>query len=433
MTAAATADPGLPTAPPGGGADPALPGDLARSLARAQRRRHLAAISLTLPLLVFLLVVFLLPIGALLVRAVENPEVAAALPRTGQALSGWNRQDTPPAAAYAALLDDLSALPEAAQAGALARRLNTEQPGSRSLVMSTYRALPQLRADGQTPAPEAAQAQLLALDARWGEAPYWQAIAKNASRWTPDYLLTSVDLKRTPEGGLSRVEPDQQVFVSILIRTFYISGVVTLWCLLLGYPLAYWLSTLSARQANILMILVLVPFWTSILVRVAAWIVLLQREGLVNSALMGIGLVNEPLALLFNRTGVVISMTHILLPFMILPLYSVMKSVPPTYLRAAVSLGSNPLAAFFRVYVPQTWPGVGAGGLLVFILSIGYYVTPALLGGADDQMLSYYIAHYTNVDINWGMACALGAILLAATLVLYALYRRVVKSELSLG
>lgn len=421
------------TPPPPAPGSPAPDGSLARSLARAQRRRHAAAIALTLPLLIFLLVTFLVPIGALLVRAVENPEVASTLPRTGSALAGWNHRDTPPAAAYAAMLDDLAQLPEAAQAGALARRLNTEQPGARSLVMGTYRALPQLRPDGRSPAPEAARDQLLALDPRWGELPYWHAIAKNASRWTPDYLLTAVDLKRAPEGGLTRVEPDQRVFGAILLRTFQISAVVTLWCLLLGYPLAYWLSTLSARQANVLMILVLVPFWTSILVRVAAWIVLLQREGLVNSALMGIGLINEPLALLFNRTGVIISMTHILLPFMILPLYSVMKSVPPTYLRAAVSLGSPPLAAFFRVYVPQTWPGVGAGGLLVFILSIGYYVTPALLGGADDQMLSYYIAQYTNVDINWGMACALGAILLAATLVLYALYRRVVKSELSLG
>jgi putative spermidine/putrescine transport system permease protein len=130
---------------------------------------------------------------------------------------------------------------------------------------------------------------------------------------------------------------------------------------------------------------------------------------------------------------VIIAMTHILLPFMILPLYSVMKGIPATYLRAAVSLGSTPVAAFFRVYVPQTYPGIGAGALLVFILSIGYYVTPALLGGADDQMLSYYIAQYTNVNVNWGMASALGALLLAATLVLYALYRRITKSEVSLG
>ena len=402
---------------------------LTRALARSERRRRMTAIALTLPLLLFLLVTLLVPIGALLVRAIENPEVADALPRTGQALSGWDRHSTPPSIAYAALVDDLGHLSDGSDAGAVARRLNTELPGSRSLIMGTYRALPL----GDNLSPDAVKDRMLALDPRWGELPYWQAIAKNASRWTPDYLLTSVDLHRKPEGGIERVEPDQRVFFNILLRTFEISAVVTLWCLGLGYPLAYWLSTLTARQANVLMILVLVPFWTSILVRVAAWIVLLQREGLVNSALMGVGIIHEPLALLFNRTGVIIAMVHILLPFMILPLYSVMKSVPGTYLRAAVSLGSSPLAAFFRVYVPQTWPGVGAGGLLVFILSIGYYVTPALLGGADDQMLSYYIAQYTNVDINWGMACALGAILLAATLLLYGLYRRVVKSELSLG
>jgi len=405
------------------------PRALQRSLARADRRRKLRAFSLTLPLLLFLLLTFIVPIVALLQRAVENPEVARALPRTVAALDGWDRKQTPAAEAFAALAKDLGTLPDSADAGALARRLNTEVAGARSLVMGTYRALP---LEGAT-TPADVKAKLLTLDERWNEAKYWQAIAKNGSRWTPDYLLASVDLKRDATGHVERMPEDQRVFGRILLRTFQISALVTLSCLLLGYPLAYWLSTLSARQANVLMILVLVPFWTSILVRVAAWIVLLQSEGLVNRGLMGLGLIDHPLALLFNRVGVIIAMTHILLPFMILPLYSVMKSVPPTYLRAAVSLGSAPLAAFFRVYVPQTYAGIGAGGLLVFILAIGYYVTPALLGGVDDQMLSYYIAQYTNVNINWGMACALGAVLLAATLVLYAVYRRVVKSEVSLG
>ncbi|HEV8314119.1 MAG TPA: ABC transporter permease [Burkholderiaceae bacterium] len=405
------------------------PRDLQRSLARADRRRKLRAFSLTLPLLLFLLLTFIVPIVALLQRAVENPEVARALPRTVAALDGWDRKQTPAAEAFAALAKDLGTLPDSADAGALARRLNTEVAGARSLVMGTYRALPLEGA--ATPAD--VKTKLLALDERWNEAKYWQAIAKNGSRWTPDYLLASVDLKRDATGHVERMPEDQRVFGRILGRTFQISALVTLCCLLLGYPLAYWLSTLSARQANVLMILVLVPFWTSILVRVAAWIVLLQSEGLINRGLMGLGLIDHPLALLFNRVGVVIAMTHILLPFMILPLYSVMKSVPPTYLRAAISLGSAPLAAFFRVYVPQTYAGIGAGGLLVFILAIGYYVTPALLGGVDDQMLSYYIAQYTNVNINWGMACALGAVLLAATLVLYAVYRRVIKSEVSLG
>ncbi len=408
------------------------PRALRQSLARIEKQRKLRAFSLTLPLLLFLALTFLVPIAVLLKRAIENPEVANALPRTAAALQGWNREGTPPAEAYASLTRDLANLPDSADAGALARRLNSEMPGARSLVMSTYKALPLQQA---TPTSSAADVKtaLLALDARWGESTYWQAIAKNGSRWTPDYLLTSVDLRRDAKGAIERVEPGQRAFGRILVRTFEISLVVTLWCLLLAYPLAYWLTTLSARQANVLMILVLVPFWTSILVRVAAWIVLLQSEGLVNHALQDLHVISQPLALLFNRTGVVIAMVHILLPFMILPLYSVMQSVPPTYLRAAVSLGSPPLAAFFRVYVPQTYAGIGAGALLVFILSIGYYVTPALLGGPDDQMLSYYIAQYTNVTVNWGMACALGALLLGATLVLYGIYRRVTNSELSLG
>ena len=408
---------------------PSLPLNLASQLQRAERRKKVFAISLTLPLLLFLLATFIIPIGALLTRAVENPEVASTLGRTAQALNSWDRTSAPPDAAYAALIEDLSAIKEQSDAGALARRLNSDISGARSLVMTTYRALP----FEKNLTPLQTRERLLALDARWGELGYWQAIAKNGARWTPDYLLASLDLQRDVQGNISKVDADAAAFGKILVRTFQISAIVTLCCLILGYPLAYWLSTLSARQANMLMILVLVPFWTSILVRVAAWIVLLQTNGLVNRSLMGLGVTDEPIPLLFNRLGVIIAMVHILLPFMILPLYSVMKSVPNTYLRAAVSLGSSPLSAFFRVYIPQTYPGIGAGGLLVFILSIGYYVTPALLGGADDQMLSYYIAQYTNVNVNWGMACALGAVLLTSTLILYAVYRRVVKSELSLG
>jgi putative spermidine/putrescine transport system permease protein len=403
--------------------------DLVAQLGRAERRRKTRAFALTLPLLAFLLVFFLVPLASLLVRAVENPEVADVLPRTGQALNDWDRNSPPPTVAYAALLADLSAIQETAQAGVLARRLNSEVAGGRSLVMGTYRALPL----GENLTPDEAKARLIEHDARWEELPYWQAIAKNSSRWTPDYLLTAVDLKRTPQGDIVRVGEGEAAFSDILGRTFQMSGVVTFFCLLLAYPLAYWLSTLSERKANVLLILVLLPFWTSVLVRIAAWIVLLQNNGLVNRFFMWLGLTDTPIPLLFNRVGVIIAMVHILLPFAILPLYSVMKSVPPNYLRAAISLGSAPFAAFVRVYLPQTYPGVAAGGLLVFITSIGYYVTPALLGGPSDQMLSYYVAQYTNVEVNWGMACALGGVLLTTTLVLYAIYRKVSKSELSLG
>src|SRR5687767_1622252 len=280
------------------------PRRLQRSLARAERRRKLRAFSLTLPLLLFLLATFLVPIAALLQRAIENPEVAQALPRTVVALERWNREDAPPPAAFAAVVADLGALPDSADAGALARRLNSEVAGARSLVMGAYRALPL----AGTGTPAEAKAALVALDERWTELKYWQAIAKNGSRWTPDHLLASVDLRRDAQGRVERMPADQRVFGRILLRTFEISAIVTLWCLLLGYPLAYWLSTLPTRQANVLMILVLVPFWTSILVRVAAWIVLLQSGGLVNGALAAAGLIEQPLALLFNRTGVTIAM-----------------------------------------------------------------------------------------------------------------------------
>ena len=403
----------------------APPPGLQAELRRQARARAVFALALASPLFLFLLASFLVPIGTLLMRAVDNPEVARALPKTVAALDRWDRTSSPPDAAFAAFAADLSALHEQSAAGALARRLNAEASGARSLVMNTWRALP--LPDGLD--ATAMRAKLIEIDPRWDDPWVWQAIAKNGSRFTPDYLLAAVDLRRDPTGAVVSMPADQSAFRRILARTFGIAAVVTLICLSLGYPLAWWLSTLPARRANRLLILVLVPFWTSILVRVAAWIVLLQSGGLVNQALGALGVIDRPLELLFNRTGVVIAMVHILLPFMILPLYSVMKTVPREYVRAAVSLGSHPLAAFFRVYVPQTYAGVGAGGLLVFILAIGYYVTPALLGGPDDQMLSYSVAQYANVNLDWGMACALGTVLLTATLVLYGVYRRLSADE----
>ncbi|MFP3890618.1 ABC transporter permease [uncultured Ralstonia sp.] len=402
---------------------------LKRELKSAEARKRAMALALVAPLAIFLLLIFVVPIGALLTRAVQNPEVADALPKTVVALGSWDRKSPPADAAYAALAADLTTVSEGEAMGALARRLNTEIPGFRSLVAKTARAMPLVDDQNHALAPAQTRAKLLELDERWGDPTYWQAIAKNGSRTSPFYLLAALDHRQDAFGHIEATDPDEQIYVTVFGRTFVISAMVTLFTLLLGYPLAYWISTLSERRANLVMVMVLIPFWTSILVRVAAWIVLLQTEGLVNHALIDLGVIKEPLALLFNRVGVYISMTHILLPFMILPLYSVMKSIPPTYQRAAVSLGSHPFAAFWRVYVPQTYPGVGAGALLVFILAIGYYITPALLGGPNDQMVSYYVAYFTNVTINWGMACALGALLLAATLVLYGVYGRFTRAK----
>ncbi|CAE6741704.1 hypothetical protein R69619_02501 [Paraburkholderia nemoris] len=408
---------------------------LKRELKAAEAKKRAMSLLLIAPLAIFLLLIFVVPIGALLTRAAQNPEVMNALPHTLNALSGWDRKALPPDAAYSALAVDLTAIADSDGMGALARRLNVEIPGYRSLVAKSARAMPFVDDNNKplTLTPAQMHAKFAELDERWNDVAYWQAIAKNSGAYSPFYLLASLDHKQDGFGHIIETDPEQQIYLHVFSRTFVIGAVVTFFALLLGYPLAYWISTLSDRRANLVMILVLIPFWTSILVRVAAWIVILQSEGLVNKALIASGILHDPLSLLFNRTGVYISMTHILLPFMILPLYSVMKSIPPTYQRAAISLGSHPFAAFWRVYVPQTYPGIGAGALLVFILAIGYYITPALLGGPNDQMVSYYVAYFTNVTINWGMACALGGLLLAATLVLYVIYGRFTRSSLSLG
>jgi putative spermidine/putrescine transport system permease protein len=285
--------------------------------------------------------------------------------------------------------------------------------------MSTARKLPD-EPDGTW------RDRLIGLDPAWGETATWAAIQRAAAPLTPLYLLAAVDRQFDAAGQIVRAPPEQAIYVSIFLRTFWIGFVVTALCLLLGYPLAYKLATLPIRVSNLLLILVLLPFWTSLLVRTAAWVVLLQREGPINDALQALRLTEQPLQLVYNRFGVYVAMTHILLPFMVLPLYSVMRGIPPQYMRAAASLGAKPLRAFVRVYLPQTVPGIGAGCLLVFILAIGYYITPALVGGVNDQMVSYFVAFYTNQTVNWGMASALGAVLLIATLLLFALYARLV-------
>jgi putative spermidine/putrescine transport system permease protein len=265
---------------------------------------------------------------------------------------------------------------------------------------------------------------LIALDPRWGEIETWGTMKRAIGPWTDFYLLAAVDLKRDATGAIAKVPEERAVFMTVFVRTFWISLIVAFFCAALGYPVAYLLASQPPAVTNLLLILVLLPFWTSVMVRTAAWVVLLQSEGLVNQVLAWVGFINEPLKLIYNRIGVVIAMVHVLLPFMVLPLYSVMKGISGNTMRAAVSLGAHPFVAFARVYFPQTLPGVMAGTLLVFISSIGYYITPAIVGGADDQMISFFIAFYTNQTLNWGLAAALGTALLGATLLLYFVYAR---------
>jgi len=194
----------------------------------------------------------------------------------------------------------------------------------------------------------------------------------------------------------------------------------------LAYPTAYFLASLPRSKANLLMIFVLLPFWTSLLVRIVSWITLLQEYGVVNELLIYLSIIDQPLDIVFNQFATVITMTHILLPFMVLPLYGSMRAMDITYVKASASLGANPFRTFFKVYFPLTLSGLSAGAVLVFIISIGYYITPALIGGVDGQMISNLVEFHMRSSNNWELASAMGGILLFITLALYAIYNRLV-------
>lgn len=547
------------TAPAPTDTGPVLAADgtpLHRSLARALRRQKLRAFLLVLPLLLFILVTFILPIGDMLFRSVENQIVGNTLPQTVRALKTWNPDggDIPEEPVYRAMFHDLFLAAEAKEHTKLGTRLNYEQPGISSLFRTSgrkmddvakpvfkelkaldkswddaefWRALMQgdgdadpalmraardriaalektslsgeidlglsakvaemlpattrayadfaaftalvdrkslakeepweavhaaLLEDFARPgaaeaiaaytgpgaetlrtardadiAPIAYREALLDLDKSWGELRNWRTIRAYAGPYTNGYFLASVDMEKTAAGPALKPE-DQRIHGLLFWRTMYMSLAITASCILLGYPVAWILANLPARKANLLMILVLLPFWTSLLVRTSAWKVMLQQQGVINDVLVWLGLVADDarLVMINNQTGTIIAMTHILLPFMILPMYSVMQTIPPSYLRAAKSLGANNWTAFWRVYFPQSVPGIGAGSILVFILAIGYYITPALVGGTSGIFISNRIAYHISSSLNWGLAAALGAILLAVVLVLYWAYDKIV-------
>ncbi len=394
---------------------------LKTSLRRVERARKIKAAALVSPLFLFVMVSFVIPILLLLYRAVDSPEVSRVMPRTTEAVQQWDGSQLPGDPVFAALVADLREARRERTIGKAAKRLNNDITGFRSVIMKTGRKLGRMKED-----PASFRDAVVKIDKRWGDIEYWAAIKRASAPYTDFYLLASVDLMRDAAGEIVGVPANRALYVGVLGRTLWMSMLVTLCCLVLGYPVAWLLATLPMRTSNLLMILVLLPFWTSLLVRTCAWMLVLQKEGVVNDVLVWLYLVPEPVQLVFNRFGVIISMTHILLPFMILPLYSVMKGIPRDFMRAAISLGANPAEAFYKVYVPQTMPGIGAGCLLVFILAIGYYITPALLGSPTDQMLSYFIAFFTNNTINWGMASALAVVLLTATMTLYVVYSRLV-------
>ena len=396
---------------------------LKQSLARALRLQKLRALALIAPLLIFVLVSFVAPITDMLFRSVENAIVPDTLPLTVAALEDWDESagKLPGEEVFAALHQDLLAAVAAKAHTKLGSRLNYEQTGVASLLRKTGRRVKRMEEDGDL------AAQFAKIHKSWADPETWATIKRFSSAYTSGYFLNAVDAKLGATGIEARPE-NERIYIFLFERTLILSVVITVACLLIGYPVAFLLATLPMRTSNMLMILVLLPFWTSLLVRTSAWKVLLQQQGVINDTLVFIGLVANDgrLAMINNQTGTIIAMTHILLPFMILPLYSVMRTIPPSYMRAAKSLGATDWTAFWRVYFPQSVPGIGAGSILVFILAIGYYITPELVGGTSGTFISNRIAYHISSSLNWGLAAALGVILLVVVLVLYWLYDRII-------
>ncbi len=398
---------------------------LKKSLARALRLQKMRALMLIAPLLIFVLVSFIIPIVSMLMRSVENDIVVETLPLTVAELRNWDADsgELPDEPVYAAFVGDMVLAIDAKKHTRLGTRLNYEQTGMSSLFRKSGRKI--RRMDPATDAPF--KEKLIDVDKKWGDVETWRVIKTHSPKITNGYFLNAVDMRRTPEGAQAQPE-DKQILVKLFGRTLIMSLIITGSCILLGYPVAWILANLPMRTANVLMILVLLPFWTSLLVRTSAWKVMLQQQGVINEVLVWLGMVADDarLVMINNQTGTIIAMTHILLPFMILPMYSVMQTIQPTYLRAAKSMGATNWTAFWRVYFPLSIPGIGAGSILVFILAIGYYITPEIVGGTKGVFISNRIAYHISSSLNWGLAAALGTILLVVVLVLYWAYDKIV-------
>lgn len=394
-------------------------GSLYRQVKRSQRQHLRNMLLLMAPSVMLVALFFVIPVALFMFRSIDNGDMLAKLPRTTSAMQAWDGKDLPSEAVYEAAFSDLSQMTEA-QAAAVGRGLNYVLPGFRSLVVKTVNNLPETMEAGQF------QAGMTGIDARWSDPLYMATLRQQSGPLTPFQLLAAVDLRIDQEGNVVDVEGEAAVFRGLFLRTLGTSLVVTLLCLVIGYPIANVMATAKPATARRLMLLVLVPFWTSLLVRTTAWVILLQTEGLVNNSLQWLGLINEPLKLIYNQTGVYIAMVHVLLPYMILPLYSVMQNVQANHLKAAASLGASPLEVFRSIYFPLTMPGVAAGCLLVFVSSVGFYVTPALVGGPSDQMIGYFIAYFTNASVNWGLAAALGTYLLLMIALVYLVVGKLV-------
>ena len=393
------------------------------SLKKAERVNKIRAFLLVLPLLAFILITFLIPIGDMLARSIDDRQINTVFPKTFEVYKNWDRKSLPSEEVYKTMFFEVKNS-EGYDIGKASTRMNYSKSGWKSLLKKSKRKFKKIE---EGPYKE----QMIAIDKKWGDIDYWKALGQMVDPTTMGYYLNAVDLKYDSNKDIVQQKENRRIYNKTWIKTFKVSILVTFFCLILGYPISYLLATLPMKYSNLLMICVLLPFWTSLLVRTVAWMVMLQQKGVLNNLLVMSNLLADEnrFQLMYNQTAVVIVMTQILLPFMVLPLYSVMKTISPTYMRAALNLGASPMHAFYKVYMPNSIPGVSAGCLLVFIIAIGYYITPELVGGKDGQMVGNWIAYHLKTTLNWGLCASLGAILLAMMTILYWAYNKIVGIE----
>ena len=430
------------------------------SLRKSLRRSKIRSFLLLLAPLLFLLTMFVGPIGSLLSRSVDDTSINIVFPQTFAQYEKWeDKSKIPSEEMFAAVINDIRFTHKMENSegknigknllGKSGTRMTYEFSGWRSLLLKTVKEA--IKVDKKSKeeikpykwdAPY--KEKMIKRDKRWGKVEFWQSLGAMKDPYTMGYYLNALDLKYDANKNIVQKAEYLKIYKTIWMRTLKVSLMVTIFCLLLAYPVSYLLATLPMRTSNILMICVLMPFWTSLLVRIVAWMIMLQQNGVVNDTLLTVlpcifeGPINLPffgetnidlcfsdedrIPMMYNFTGTIIVMTQVLLPFMILPIYSVMKGVPPSYMKAAQNLGATPTRAFIRVYMPQSVPGVGAGCILVFIVAIGYYITPELVGGKDGLMIGNFVAREMQQTLNWGLAAAMGTMLLFAVLGLYWVY-----------
>lgn len=370
------------------------------------RSPGLTGLLLVAPLVLLITLFLVFPLAKFVWLSVDNREMAQALSATAVALEASEPADVPGDAVFAALAADLRRDPEGVSR--LAAHLNFFQGGMNSLVQKTAAALPTIALT---------RSGFMAYDPRWGEARTWRAVILATRPLTYENYLEALDL-RSSQPGLSRAiefkPQNQQIFQRLWLRTIGVALVVVVVCTLIGYPIASYLARAKGLPFTIALSMVLLPFWTPLLARIASWVVLLETNGVINSVLMGTGLVDASHRpqLLNNMFATVLVMSYVLLPYAVLPTYAVMSRMQPALYDAALTLGASPLRAFFTVYLPQTLPGVLAGAILIFVFSFGFYLTPELVGGPSGSLIGNQIAYNFSKSLNWGLAGALSSILL---------------------